>query len=79
MKVNKTKEKADMQSKFYKNKTTDKVWWVDNGKLGVLEVSFDKKTILNLFQDYPYKFTKEEKEIFDKENPYWADFFKDRR
>jgi len=30
---------------------------------------------LFLFEDYPKKFTKEEKELFDKENPFWADFF----
>lgn len=40
--------------------------------------SFDKKTIFNIFADYPHKLTKEQKEIFDKENPYWADFFRDR-
>ena len=38
----------------------------------------NKKTIFNLFQDYPYKLTKEQKEIFDRENPYWKDFFSDR-
>lgn len=37
-----------------------------------------KIKIYNLFKDYPYNLTSEEKEIFDKENPYWADFFKDR-
>jgi hypothetical protein len=32
-----------------------------------------------MFQDYPHKLTKKQREIFDKENPYWADFFKDRK
>ena len=32
-----------------------------------------------MFHDYPYKLTKEQKQIFDKENPEWADFFKDRK
>lgn len=33
----------------------------------------------NLFQDYPYKLTKEEKALFDQENPHWRDFFADRQ
>jgi len=44
----------------------------------VFEFSFDKKEIFNLFRDYPYKLTQEQKDIFNAENPYWADFFKDR-
>lgn len=65
--------------KFYKQNDNDKIWWVDNkDKIGEHLFSFDKKTIFNLFRDYPYKLSKEEKELFDKENPYWADFFKER-
>ena len=41
--------------------------------------SFDKKKIYNLFADYPHNLTAEEKEIFDKENPFWKDFFSDRQ
>ena len=63
---------------FYKNKPSDKIYWIDNiGVIGEFLFSFDKKKIYNLFRDYPQKLTKEEKIIFDKENPYWADFFKD--
>lgn len=65
---------------FYKNNETDIIWWVDNREqFGKHLFSFDRKKIFNLFRDYPYKLTNEEKEIFDKENPYWKDFFKDRK
>ncbi len=65
---------------FYKEQPSDTIWWVDTSdRVGVWEFSFDKKKIYNMFADYPYKLTKEEKEIFDKENPFWADFFKDRQ
>lgn len=64
---------------FYKKNRGDKIWWVDTiGVKGLLEISFDKKTILNLWQDYPEKFSKEQLELFAKENPYWADFFSSR-
>lgn len=68
----------EVKNTFYKEKPTDKIWWVDDGSIGSYAVSFDKKKIYYLFEDYPWKFSKEEKETFDKENPYWADFFKDR-
>ena len=38
----------------------------------------DKKKVFNMFADYPWKLTFEEKSIFDKENPEWAEYFKDR-
>lgn len=64
---------------FYKNNPEDKIWWIDDPDIiGEWLFSFDKKKIYNMFKDYPQKLTKEEKRIFDKENPYWADFFKDR-
>ena len=65
---------------FYKENPTDSIWWVDNPDvLGVWEFSFDKKTVYNLFADYPHNLTPEQKAIFDRENPYWANFFKDRQ
>lgn len=67
-----------MSNDFYKNNENDTIWWVDNDAVGVLEFSFDKKTVYNLFADYPKKLTPEQKAIFDKENPYWANFFADR-
>ena len=79
---------------FYKENKSKKIWKVAHYKLndeekrvadgnfdivtGELLFSFDKKKIYNLWTDYPQKFTQEEKELFDKENSYWADFFKDR-
>ena len=64
---------------FYKNKKSDKVYWVDKiDSVGQHLFSFDKQTVFNLFADYPHNLTTEQREIFDKENPYWADFFKDR-
>lgn len=65
---------------FIKKEPDDVIWWVDNpDQKGVWLFSFDKKNVFNMFRDYPEKLTKEQKEIFDKENPYWADFFKDRQ
>lgn len=66
--------------KYYKNNETDLIWWVDTpDDLGAWEFTFDKKQIFNMFRDYPWKLTPEQKEIFDRENPYWFDFFKDRQ
>ena len=69
-----------MLNEFFKQNEHDTIWWIDNSDTTIGEwlFSFDKKTIFNLFEDYPHKLTKEEKAIFDKENPYWTDFFKDR-
>lgn len=68
-----------MQNNFYKQNDNDTIWWVDSDNYGEREFSFDKTKIYNLFADYPYNMTSEEVAIFDKENPYWADFFKDRK
>lgn len=68
-----------MLSDFYKKNENDVIWWVDNiDKVGEHLFSFDKKKIYNLFSDYPHNLSKEEVEIFNKENPYWSDFFKYR-
>lgn len=62
---------------FYKEKEDSKIYWVqqDPNVLGIIEFTFDKVKIYNLFRDYPEKLSAEEKKIFDKENPFWADFF----
>lgn len=70
----------EQSSKLFKNNPSDRIWWVDNADdvKGEWIFTFDKKKFFNMFQDYPWNLYAEEKEIFDRENPYWADFFKDR-
>ncbi len=71
--------KENSNFRFYKKKDNDKIWLVEEiGYIGKLLYSFDKKNIYNLWTDYPHNFTKEEKELFDKENPYWKEFFSGR-
>jgi hypothetical protein len=71
---------VDLPSKdWYKKEETDKIWWLDDDEsVGEIVFSFDKKTEFNLYLDYPHNLTPEQKELFDKENPFWADYFKDR-
>lgn len=70
---------VEVLSKFYKNKNTDKIYWVDNPEqVGVWLFSFDGKKVFNMFEDYPHNLTPEQKKVFDEENPYWKDFFSDR-
>jgi len=71
---------TDTLSDFYKQNENDEIWWTaELDTVGEFLFSFDKKKIYNLFADYPHNLTKEEKAIFDKENKYWKDFFKDRQ
>ena len=65
---------------WYKNNDTDIIWWLDQPDvIGEFVFSFDRKKRFNLFADYPQKLTRAQKTAFDKENPFWADFFSDRR
>ena len=48
---------------FYKEKQNknSKIWWTNKIDVtGELHISFDRKKIYNLFQDYPHNMTKEE-------------------
>ena len=66
-------------SDFYRETEESKIWWIDKiDVIGEILFSFDKKKIYNLFLDYPHNMTEEEVRIFDRENPYWRDFFSDR-
>lgn len=52
------------------------IWWAETDGIGADYFSFDKKKVFALWGDYPDALTPEQKAIFDRENPYWADFFK---
>jgi hypothetical protein len=65
---------------FIKNNENDVIFWVDNVEtIGEFLFTFDKVKIYNLFADYPQNMSEREKEIFDKENPYWRDFFQNKK
>lgn len=62
-----------MFSDWYKNNETDLIYWIDDlENEGRFLFSFDKKTVFNFWEDYPQKLTKEQIEIFKKENPELA-------
>ena len=64
-------------NKFYKKDPTDSIWWVEpDGRKDAFLFSFDKKKVYDLFFDY-HKLTKKQKELFDKENPFWKKFMQD--
>lgn len=55
------------------------VTWLRNPKQkGELLFTFDGVRVYNLFKDYPHELTAEQKAVFDKESPYWAEFFRDK-
>jgi hypothetical protein len=69
---------VEQSNKFYKKNKDDVISWVESYADGVFEFTFDREHIFNLFRDYPWQLTAEQKAIFDRENPFWADFFADR-
>lgn len=76
-------ESSNVKYTAYKENKGDKVWWVNKTKDGVLVIgeelfTFDKKTIYNLFRDYPSKLSVDEWLTFNAENEYWKNYFKDR-
>ena len=67
-------------SDFYKDSEESKVWWIDKIDVkGEFLFSFDQQKIYNLFLDYPHNMMEEEVRIFESENPFWRDFFSDRK
>lgn len=68
------------KNRFVKRNKNDIVLWLDGpGVKGDMVFSFDGVKRYNLFEDYPQALTLEEKAIFDRENPFWAEFFSDRK
>ncbi len=65
--------------RFYKENPSDKIWWLDDKSIGHWLFSFDRKKVYNMYRDYPHAMTPEEVRIFDRENPFWAEYFKDRK
>lgn len=64
---------------WYKNRATDLIWWLDTpDRVGEWIFSFDRITVYNMYSDYPHKLTAKQRAIFDRENPEWAEYFKDR-
>jgi len=54
--------------------------WVKNPEaVGERLFTFDGVQIFNLFRDYPNALTPEQKKIFDETNPFWVEFFRDRK
>lgn len=65
--------------KFYKENPHDKIYWVSvYDREGEFLVSFDRKTVFNIFRITHGSLRQSKKALFDKENPYWASFFRDR-
>ena len=64
---------------FYKENPHDSIWWKKSPGVGEWLFSFDKKKVYNMFRDYPHNMTANQVAVFDRENPYWANYFKDRK
>lgn len=67
-----------MLDNWYKNEETDLIWWKYTDQIGEWIFSFDKKKEFNMYEDYPTKLSMEQRKLFDKENPHWAEYFRDR-
>ncbi len=64
---------------WQKKRSASRIWWkIIPDTYGEFVFSFDLKTEFNLFAEYPWALTPEQKKIFDEDEPYWAKFFSDR-
>lgn len=54
-------------------------WIRTPDKKGEHLFTFDGKKVYNLFRDYPHALSEEEKALFDSINPFWANFFRNRK
>lgn len=61
------------------NKELKFSWLPKTEVLGERLFTFDGEQIFNLFRDYPHALTPEQKRLFDEANPFWANFFRDRK
>lgn len=61
------------------NKELKFSWLPKTDKVGERLFTFDGKQVFNLFRDYPNALTHEQKRLFDEANPFWVNFFKDRK
>ena len=69
-----------MIGEFYKHKESDTIFWTtDDDELESIYFTFDKKKLFNPFRDYPYNLTKEQVEIFEKENPDYTEYYSYRK
>lgn len=74
--INNDKEIEGCKLIFYKENPNDKTIWVTIvGRENAIAFTFDRKKIYFLYRDY-HSLPPEKKEIFDKENPYWMNYFK---
>lgn len=64
---------------MYDNNKLKFSWLPKSDKVGERLFTFDGKQVFNLFRDYPCALTPEQKRLFDEANPYWVDYFKDRK
>lgn len=67
------KIKTNSKYSFYKDEGKY-IWDVreHSGRIGRMLFSFDGKKVYSLFEDYLHNLTKEEKELYDAENPRLA-------